>query len=312
MKIIFAGTPKFGLPTLKALLNSSYKILAVYTQPDRPAGRGLKITQSPIKEFALLNKLPIYQPATLKDVKVQEEIQKLNPDVFIDVAYGLLLPKEILMMPKFGCINIHPSLLPRWRGAAPIQRAILAGDQMTGITIMQMDEGFDTGGILLQKSLPIEQDDTAETLHEKLAELGKDLLLLVLEQLAHGEKITAEAQKNDLSCYAPKINKDEAEIDWHKSAIEIDRLIRAFNPWPIAFSKIDGQVIRVFKAKPLTESTNVRAGAIISSNKYGIKIATGNGILELLEIQLPGGKVLPVGDILNAKKDLFAVGKIFA
>lgn len=311
MKIIFAGTPEFALPTLQALLNSHHKICAIYTRPDRPAGRGQKLTASPIKTFALANDLPLYQPPTLKNPEAQKELQKLNADILVNVAYGMLLPSTILNIPKYGCINIHPSLLPRWRGAAPIQRAILAGDNITGITIMKIDVGLDTGDIYKQEMLKIEDTDTTATLSKKTAEIGTKLLLEVLTEIENGSAKTTP-QDNTHSTYANKITKEEGKIDWHKSSEEIDRMIRAFIPWPIAYTEIDGKHIRIWQAKiDLPGDQNIAVGTIISANKNGMKVKTANGVLCLLKIQLPGGKPLPINDILNANKQLFAVGKNF-
>lgn len=313
MKIIFAGTPEFALPALKALINSSHKICAVYTQPDRPAGRGQKLTASPVKNLALAHKLTLYQPLTLKDPETQKQLRELEADIFIDVAYGLLLPETILNIPKFGCVNVHPSLLPRFRGAAPIQRAIMTGSTTTGVTIMKMDAGLDTGDIYKQEILPIDNTDTTETLMAKAAQIGARLLLEVLTTIENGAAKTMP-QNNDQVTYANKISKGEGKIDWHKSAAEIERMVRAFNPWPIAYTEIDGKYIRIWQAEvknhaELTE--NFPSGTIIHTDKKGIDVATGSGILYLAKIQLPGGKPLPVRDILNAHKQLFAPGKKF-
>ena len=312
MKIIFASTSEFALPALKALLNSQYKICAVYTQPDRPRGRGQKITASPIKEFALTHNLPMYQPTTLKDLISQNQLKDLAADVLINVAYGMILPETVLNMFKFGCVNIHPSLLPRWRGAAPIQRAIQACDQVTGVTIMQMDAGLDTGGIYKQETLPIEAIDTTATLFIKTAELGAKLLLEVLTEIETGKaKITA--QSNTQSTYAKKLTKEEGKIDWHKSSREIDCMIRAFDPWPVAYTEIDGQTIRIWQAEIQTNASTptTEPGTIDQASKNGIDVVTGKGILRLLKIQLPGGKPLSVADILNAHHEFFESGRIF-
>ncbi|OGT06545.1 MAG: methionyl-tRNA formyltransferase [Gammaproteobacteria bacterium GWE2_37_16] len=311
MKVIFAGTPEFALPALKALLNSKHEICAVYTKPDCPAGRGLRLTASPVKQMALAANLTVVQPLSLKDYAALEQLKGFAADVLVDVACGLLLPKEVLTIPRLGCVNIHPSLLPRWRGAAPMQRAILAGDAMTGLTIMQMDVGLDTGAIFRQESILLGPQDTTATVEPRLAELGAKMLLSVLEELENGIA-KAIPQDDTQTCYAAKITKEEAMIDWHKSAIEIDRMVCAFNPWPIAFTQIGEFIVRVFKALPLTEAQNIEVvGTIIKSNKEGIDVITGDGVLRLLEIQLPGGKVLPVGEVLKARKEMFSVGKKF-
>jgi methionyl-tRNA formyltransferase len=312
MKIIFAGSAEFALPALKILLNSSHTVCAIYTQPDRPSGRGQKITASPIKKFALARNILIRQPVTLKDPIAQKQLQDLAADIFINVAYGMILPETVLSSFKFGCVNIHPSLLPRWRGAAPIQRAIEAGDQITGVTIMQMDMGLDTGGIYKQETLPIKHTDTTTTLLAKTAELGAKLLLEVLTEI---ETSTAKivAQSDAQTTYAKKLAKEEGKINWHKSAQELDCMIRAFNPWPIAYSKIAGLTIRIWQAEvqndALQKIAAIEPGTIDQANKNGISVITKQGILRLLKIQLPGGKPLPIKDILNAHQQLFAAGK---
>lgn len=308
MKIIFAGTPEFAVPTLEALIHSEHEILAVYTQPDRPAGRGQKISQSPVKQLALTNKIPVYQPATLRDADAQQQLQNLKPDVIIVVAYGLMLPPSILNLPRLGCINIHASLLPRWRGAAPIQRAILAGDHETGITIMQMEEGLDTGPILKKIVCPITATDTSAKLHEKLATLGNEALLTTLKNLTI---LQSEKQNSTQATYAQKIEKNEAEINWNLSAIELDRLVRAFNSWPIAYTYLQNQLVKIWEVEVLAEATNFTPGTIVRSSKDGIDVATSQGLLRLLIIQLAGGRCLPVADILHAKAEMFATGVKF-
>ena len=239
MKVIFAGTPEFSVKTLEALIHSSHSVVAVYTQPDRPAGRGRQLTKSPVKQLAEFNHIPVLQPTTLRDPVEQQKLMDFKADVMVVVAYGLILPKPVLSAPRLGCINIHASLLPRFRGAAPIQRAILAGDTETGITIMQMDEGLDTGAMLKKIYCPIEKTDTSATLHEKLAKLGADALIETLENLT---TITPEPQDESKATYAHKISKEEAEIDWHTSAKELSQKIRAFDPWPVAFFKLGGRI----------------------------------------------------------------------
>lgn len=305
MKIIFAGTPEFAVPILEALIHSEHEIIAVYTQPDRPAGRGQKLHQSPVKQLALTNNIPVYQPTTLRDIDAQQQLQNLKPDVMVVVAYGLILPTAFLAIPQFGCINVHPSLLPRWRGAAPIQRAILAGDSITGVTIMQMEEGLDSGPMLKKITCPIEVTDTGASLQKKLALLGSKILLTSLKKI---KILKPELQDSTQTCYAQKFAKQEAEINWTLSAIELDRLIRAFNPWPVAYTYLQNQIIKIWQAEILTESTNLSPGTIVSSNKNGIDVATGQGLLRLLQIQLAGGRCLPVADLLHAKAALFAPG----
>lgn len=310
MKIIFSGTPEFAIPALKALLNSKHEICAVYTQPDRPAGRGQKLTPSPVKKFAQENNLPIFQPASLKTPETQVEFKAHSADVLVNVAYGLILPKVILEATKFGCVNIHPSLLPRWRGAAPIQRAILAGDQETGVSIMQMDEGLDTGGIYQQVKLPITINDTSASLMEKTAILGAELLLQVLSEIENGA--AKVIPQNDASTtYAKKLTKEEAKINWSLSAEEIDRIIRAFIPWPIAYTEIADQIVRVWQAVTVNKATSQLPGTIIAANKEGIEVATGKNVLILQKLQLAGGKTLAVKEILNAHFSMFSAGKQF-
>jgi methionyl-tRNA formyltransferase len=312
VRIIFAGTSEFAISALQVLLNSHHDICAVYTKQDRPAGRGQKLTASPIKEFVLANNLDlrIYQPESLKDAVVQEKLKEFSADVFINVAYGLIIPDVILNMFKFGCVNIHPSLLPRWRGAAPIQRAIMAEDAITGVSIMRMDSGVDTGDIYKQEKLSIDITDTSASLFLKTAELGAKLLLEVLTEIANGTA-KATAQNNIYSTYAKKIAKEEGKINWHKNSSEIDCMIRAFNPWPIAYSELDGQVIRIWQATKTKKNENTEPGVIIQADKNGIIVATGDGAICLLKIQLSGGKPLLVADILNAHHKTFASGKKF-
>lgn len=304
LKILFAGTPTFAAKHLQALLDAEFNICAVITQPDKPAGRGRKLQPSPVKQLAMANHLTTYQPTTLRDQDIQQVIQKLQPDIIVDVACGLLVPKEILDLPRYGCINVHPSLLPRWRGATPIQHAILAGDQQTGVSIMQMDEGWDTGPVLLQKICPIKPDDTTAILLNKLAEVGITALIEVLTKLEQNG-INAEKQSVNAACYAKKINKEAGRINWQKSAIELDREIRAYNPWPIAFTEIGGQIVRIWKAAPTNNKANDKPGTILQFNKQSIDVATGNGILRIYKMQFPGGKVLSIDDLLHSKKDFF-------
>lgn len=308
MKIVFAGTPEFAIEPLKALLNSKHSVVAVFTQPDRPAGRGQTLHKSPVKILAETNGIPVYQPVRLKNPEEQKTLSELKPDLVVVVAYGLILPKAVLEIPKFGCINIHASLLPRWRGAAPIQHAILAGDKETGICTMQMDEGLDTGNILLKKTCDITPDETSQTLHDKLAVLGASALMETLEKLEQNSLSLQKQDPNIPTTYATKISKADAKIDWQESAIVIDRKIRAFNPWPVAFTELAGQAIRIWAAKPnLTAKVekNIKPGTIVEIHKDSMDVATGDGVLTLLELQLPGGKRLPVGEILHARGEMF-------
>jgi len=308
LKIIFAGTPAFAATALQALLSSHHQVIAVYTQPDRPAGRGRKLTASPVKALALDHALPIHQPLSLRDTAEIAILQALQADIMVVAAYGLILPPVILQAPRLGCINIHASLLPRWRGAAPIQRAILANDKKTGITIMQMDKGLDTGAMLYKIECAIESTDTSEMLHDRLAELGSSAILTTLDQLSH---LKPEVQDETLVTYAHKITKEEAELNWHSPAKELEHKIRAFNPWPIAFFREGEHVIRVWNAIVIEQNLNPHTpGEILQANAGGIDIATEKNVLRLLKIQLPGGRMLPVADILNARQNDFKVGKI--
>ena len=307
LKIIFAGTPDFAVPALKALLDSEHEVCCVYTQPDRPAGRGRKLTPSPVKQLALEYHLPVCQPISLRKPEPQAELKAWDADVMVVAAYGLILPAAVLATPRYGCINIHASLLPRWRGAAPIQRAILAGDTETGITIMQMDVGLDTGDMLHKLSCPIQPTDTAQTLHDRLAKLGAQALLPVLTQVQTGA-LTPERQDDTLSCYAPKLEKAEAQIDWSQDAYYLDRFIRAYNPWPVAYTLLNNEPVRIWHAQALTATHTVQPGTIIAAGKQGIDVATGHGVLRLLTIQLPGGKPLLAKDLLNSNKNPLIIG----
>jgi methionyl-tRNA formyltransferase len=305
LKIIFAGTPLFAATILQALLKSSHQVIAVYTQPDRPAGRGRKLTASPVKELALQHQLPLYQPVSLREEQEQKKIVELQADVMVVAAYGLILPPAVLHAPRLGCINVHASLLPRFRGAAPIQRAILENDKKTGVTIMQMDQGLDTGPMLYKMECAVEPEDTSENLHDRLAQLGADALLVTLNQLT---SLKPENQNETLATYAHKIKKEEAQLAWYLPAQELERKVRAFNPWPVAFTQ---QGIRIWKAIVIEKDISQhKPGEILQANANGIDIATGKNVLRLLTIQLPGGRVLPVADILNAKQNDFTVGKI--
>lgn len=302
MNIIFAGTPEFSAWILQALIQSNHLIKAVYTQPDRPAGRGRKLTASPVKQLGLEHGLSVFQPVTLRNEQEQKTLAELNADMMVVVAYGLILPAPVLRAPKWGCINVHASLLPRWRGAAPIQRAILAGDTETGITIMQMDEGLDTGDMLYKVECPLHETDTSAILHDRLAELGANSLLKVLN---HFEQFTPAKQNQALATYAHKIKKEEAQIDWHSTAEQLSRCVRAFNPWPVAFS---GHV-RIWEAQVLKKSA-AQPGVILQASSEGIDVSTGQDVLRILKLQLPGGKVLTAREILNAHAKEFEPGKL--
>lgn len=309
LKIVFAGTPEFAAVALEALISTSHDIVAVYTQPDRPAGRGLKLTPSAVKTLALQYQIPVYQPKSLKEAHEQDILASLNADVMVVAAYGLLLPSVVLRTPRLGCINIHPSLLPRWRGAAPIQRTIFAGDTETGVTIMQMDEGLDTGPMLLVKPYTLKTNETSQTLHDTLAKIGAGALVETLDLLA-ADKLTPKQQDNDLATYAHKISKEEALIDWTRPALELDREIRAFNPWPIAYTTWKGQNLRIWEAEVIPQSANnIMPRTIVNASCDGIDVATGIGILRLRKVQLPGGKVLSAADFYNARREELIPGQ---
>ncbi len=300
-RIIFAGTPQFSVPSLLAILNAQHNVCAVYTQPDRKAGRGRKLQSSPVKLVALEHGIDVYQPPTLKNDTVQMQLKELQADLMVVVAYGLILPKIVLETPKLGCINIHASLLPRWRGAAPIQRALLAGDNTTGITLMQMDVGLDTGGMIKTASCEILADDNGQTLHDRLSAMGAKLLSDVIDEIGN---LPVVSQNDDQATYANKLEKIEATLDWNESAILLERKIRAFNPWPIAQVELFGQTLRIWEAKVISSSSSEPIGSIIRCQRDGIDIVTSDGILRLLKIQRAGKKPMPVSDFLNANPEL--------
>jgi methionyl-tRNA formyltransferase len=306
LKVIFAGTPDFAAQHLAALLDSKHDVVAVYTQPDRPAGRGKKLTASPVKVLGEEHNIPVYQPASLKQDAAQQELAAIEADIMVVVAYGLLLPTAVLNAPKLGCINVHGSILPKWRGAAPIQRAIWAGDSKTGVTIMQMDEGLDTGDMLHIATLPIESSDTSATLYDKLAALGPKALVDVLDNF---DSYSPEKQDDTLATYAKKLSKEEALIDWHDDAAQIECNIRAFNPWPVAWMNVDEHNVKVWSGDVVELDKAVSPGTIVSANKEGITIATGKGALRITSLQIPGKKALPAADVINARQAWFEIGR---
>jgi methionyl-tRNA formyltransferase len=298
LKIIFAGTPDFSVPSLRALLASEHEVVAVYTQPDRPAGRGRKLSASPVKQLALEHGIEVRQPKNLKGGEDLAALEALQADLMVVVAYGLLLPRRVLEAPRLGCVNVHASLLPRWRGAAPIQRAILEGDTESGITIMQMDVGLDTGPMLLKRSCPISDQDTGGSLHDRLAVLGAEALMAAMPGIAD-ESIDPQIQDDDLATYAGKLEKQEARMDWAQSAEQLDRQVRAFNPWPVAQTALNGEVLRIWEAEPLAGEGG-EPGRILSVGKEGIDVATGAGLLSIKILQLPGKRAMSAADFLNA------------
>ncbi len=287
---------------------SHHNIVGVYSQPDRPAGRGRKLQPSPVKQVAMENSVPVFQPESLKTPEARQQLADLQPDVMVVAAYGLILPKAVLEIPTHGCLNIHASLLPRWRGAAPIQRAIAAGDEETGITIMQMDEGLDTGNMLLKSLTAIEEQDTGGSLHDRLAEMGGKAIVKALELLEKGE-LSGEAQNDDLACYARKLSKDEGHIDWSAAAIDIERLIRAFNPWPGTYTDLGDQRIRIHAAKALNDTANKPVGTVLRRERGGIDIACGTGTLRIIRLQLPGSRAQSANDLINGGKELLMPGQ---
>jgi len=307
LRIVFAGTPDFAARHLAALLSSEHEVIAVYTQPDRPAGRGKKLTASPVKTIALEHDIPVYQPENFKSDEAKQELADLNADIMVVVAYGLLLPQVVLDTPKLGCINVHGSILPRWRGAAPIQRSIWAGDAETGVTIMQMDIGLDTGDMLKIATLPIEASDTSASMYEKLAGLGPDALIDCLADIATG-KAEPVKQDDELANYAKKLSKEEARINWNDDAAHIERCVRAFNPWPMSHFEAAENSIKVWQSRVAEQSSDKPAGTIVQADKTGIYVATGNGTLVLEQLQVPGKKAMSVQDILNSRASWFEVG----
>lgn len=309
LRIVFAGTPEFAAEHLKALLGSSYQIVAVYSQPDRPAGRGQKLTPSPVKLLAMQHEIPVLQPQTLRDPAAQAELAALKPDLMVVVAYGLILPQVVLDIPRLGCINSHASLLPRWRGAAPIQRAVEAGDAESGVTVMQMEAGLDTGPMLLKVSTAISADDTGGSLHDRLATLGPQVVIEAISGLADGT-LKGEVQDDSLATYAHKLNKDEARLDWSRPAIDLERLVRAFHPWPMCHSTLNGDAIKVHAAA-LGDGQGA-PGLILAADKSGLTVACGDGALRLTRLQLPGGKALNFSDLYNSRREQFAPGLVLS
>jgi methionyl-tRNA formyltransferase len=305
LRLIFAGTPDFAVPCLSALLDAGHEVIGVYTQPDRPAGRGRKLQMSPVKALALDRGLDVYQPESLKrDPEAVEQLRALGPDLMVVVAYGLLLPVSVLEAPRLGCVNVHASLLPRWRGAAPIQRAILAGDGETGVCIMRMEAGLDTGPVYHRVATPIDPHETGGTLHDRLAELGARALIEALPGIAEGS-LTPEPQDDALATYAHKLTKDEAAIDWSAPAIAIERQVRAFDPWPIAQTTLEGITLRIWSAEAEFEGGakgSAAPGTVVQADRAGLRVATSSGRLRVTRLQPAGKKPMSAVDYLNARQ----------
>ena len=309
MRIVFAGTPDFAAVALRALLATDHDIVAVYTQPDRPAGRGRKQQFGPVKQAAVDADIPVFQPTTLKDKAEQQRLRDLEPDVMVVAAYGLILPQVVLDIPRLGCLNIHASLLPRWRGAAPIHRAIEAGDAETGVTIMQMAAGLDTGDMLLKQRTPIHDDDTGGSLHDRLADIGGNAIVEALAAL-DTRGLPAEPQDDGLATYAHKLSKDEAHIDWQADAAAIARKVRAFNPWPGTDGELEGQRIRIHEAFAVGDISRQPPGTVLARERSGVDIACGHGILRITRVQLPGTRAMSVSDLINGGKPVLMPGQV--
>lgn len=311
LRIIFAGTPDFAAVALQALISEGHQIVAAYCQPDRPSGRGKKLQPGPVKLLALENQIPVEQPLNFKSPESIQILAGYQADLMIVVAYGLLLPRNVLDTPKYGCVNIHGSLLPRWRGAAPIQRAIEAGDQETGITIMQMDEGLDTGNMLLKKACQITAEETGSSLHDKLAGLGGQAINQYLAEF--DPSTTGEQQDDSLAIYAHKLSKQEALIDWQQSAEQIFNRVRAFNAWPVSYTYVNNKRLRIWQAQVLTETSQQPAGKVIQFSKQGIDVVCGDGqLIRLLILQPDGSKAMDAAALLNSRRDWFESNPVFS
>lgn len=302
MRVVFAGTPEFAVPALEALIDADDSVVAVYTQPDRPAGRGRKLQASPVKQIASLAGIPVEQPAHFKAPEALAQLAEYHPDLMVVAAYGLLLPQAVLDLPRYGCINIHASLLPRWRGAAPIQRALLAGDVQTGISLMQMEAGLDTGPVLRTRACAIGASDTAQSLHDRLALIGADVMLEGIQDLQQG-RCKAQPQDESLATYATKLTKAEAEIDWTEAAIQLDRRVRAYNPWPVAYTTCQGHLVRLWESVVLDQSAASPAshGLVLAESAQGLDVATGAGVLRITRLQWAGSKALSAAEFLAGR-----------
>ena len=306
LRLVFAGTPEFAVPCLEACRASGAEVVAVYTQPDRPAGRGRKLAPSPVKQAALTAGITVEQPESLKSAAVQQALAAYRPDLLVVVAYGLILPRKVLAIPRLGCWNVHASLLPRWRGAAPIQRAILAGDTESGVDLMQMEAGLDTGPVMLQRHTPINRDDTGGSLHDRLSALGAEVVAEGLRRTLAGETLVAAPQPEVGVSYAHKLDKAEARLDWSLPAQVLARKVRAFNPWPVAEATLDGERVRIHGAIALPLAHGAAPGTLLLAGREGIDVACGEGALRIRVLQREGGKAITAADFLNARRDLIA------
>lgn len=304
LRLVFAGTPEFSVPCLDACRASGAEVVAVYSQPDRPAGRGRKLTPSPVKQAALAAGIAVEQPESLKPADVQQALADYRPDLLVVVAYGLILPRKVLAIPRLGCWNVHASLLPRWRGAAPIQRAILAGDRESGVDLMRMEAGLDTGPVLLERRTPISRDDTGGSLHDRLAMLGAEALAEGLRRTLAGEALVAAPQPEDGVTYAHKLDKAEAKIDFSRPALELERQVRAFDPWPVAEGEIAGEPLRIWAAHAIELDHHAAPGRVLAAGRDGIDLACGSGALRVTAVQRAGGKRIGAIDYLNARPEL--------
>ncbi len=300
LSVVFAGTPDFSVPALEAIAASRHRVVAVYTQPDRRSGRGLKVEPGPVRRTAEALGIPVEQPSTLKDPGAQSGLAARRPDVMVVVAYGLILPQAVLDIPRLGCLNIHASLLPRWRGAAPIQRALAAGDRQTGITIMRMEAGLDTGPMLSQEPIEIDAGETGGSLHDRLAKLGARMIVAALDGLEAGSAQFV-AQDDSLATYAKKLSKEEALLDWSQPAAVLERQVRAFDPWPVAETRLDGQQLRIWAAHAAVAAESGPPGTVLASDARGITVAAGEGVLVLDRVQLPGKRPVTGADLARAR-----------
>ena len=304
LRLVFAGTPEFSVPCLDACRASGAEVVAVYTQPDRPAGRGRKLTPSPVKQAALAAGIAVEQPESLKPADVQQALADYRPDLLVVVAYGLILPRKVLAIPRLGCWNVHASLLPRWRGAAPIQRAVLAGDRESGVDLMRMEAGLDTGPVLLERRTPVSRDDTGGSLHDRLAMLGAEALAEGLRRTLAGEALVATPQPEDGVTYAHKLDKAEAKLDFSRPALELERQVRAFDPWPVAEGEIAGEPLRIWAAHAIELDHHASPGRVLAAGRDGIDLACGSGALRVTAVQRAGGKRIGAIDYLNARPEL--------